>query len=163
MVNVSSPGPAPADHARANNSRLARSSWRTWPQRKLRRKVPQRVSVVGAVANGRRRGHQRKHLVVGVGPIRGISQTNVMVRQRPQSQAVGQGDRQQQSGIGHEAVVIKSDVDAIGAQVVASDRSSSFRMVFVVKSHYPRSREHFLIPSLHCQAHLSGGLRLRSV
>ena len=26
--------------ARASNSRLTRSSWRTWPQRKLRRKVP---------------------------------------------------------------------------------------------------------------------------
>ena len=40
MVNVPSPGPAPADQARANNSRLTRSSWRTWPHRKLRRKVP---------------------------------------------------------------------------------------------------------------------------
>ena len=29
-----------AAHARASNSRLTRSSWRTWPQRKLRRKVP---------------------------------------------------------------------------------------------------------------------------
>ena len=32
--------PAPADQARANNSRLTRSSWRTWPHRKLRRNVP---------------------------------------------------------------------------------------------------------------------------
>ena len=32
--------PAPACQARASNSRLTRSSWRTWPQRKLRRKVP---------------------------------------------------------------------------------------------------------------------------
>ena len=38
-------GPAPAAQARASNSRLTRSSWRTWPQRKLRRKVP---SVDGA-------------------------------------------------------------------------------------------------------------------
>ena len=40
MVNGASPGPAPACHARAGNSRLTRSSWRTWPHRKLRRKVP---------------------------------------------------------------------------------------------------------------------------
>ena len=40
MVRGPSPGPAPADQARASNSRLTRSSWRTWPHRKLRRKVP---------------------------------------------------------------------------------------------------------------------------
>ena len=40
MVNGPSPGPAPADQPRASSSRLTRSSWRTWPHRKLRRKVP---------------------------------------------------------------------------------------------------------------------------
>ena len=40
MVNGPSPGPDPAAQARANNSRLTRSNCRTWPQRKLRRKVP---------------------------------------------------------------------------------------------------------------------------
>ena len=37
MVNGASTGPAPA--AQASNSRLTRSNWRTWPYRKLRRKV----------------------------------------------------------------------------------------------------------------------------
>ena len=46
MVNGSSPGPAPAAQAPASNCRLTRSSWRTWPHRKLRRKVP---SVDGAL------------------------------------------------------------------------------------------------------------------
>ena len=46
MVNGSSPGPAPAAQARASSSRLTRSNCRTWPQRKLRRKVP---SVDGAL------------------------------------------------------------------------------------------------------------------
>ena len=46
MVNGASPGPAPATQARASNSRPTRSSWRTWPHRKLRRKVP---SVDGAL------------------------------------------------------------------------------------------------------------------
>ena len=36
MVNGPSPGPAPAAQARASSSRLTRSSWRTWPHRKLR-------------------------------------------------------------------------------------------------------------------------------
>ena len=40
MVNGPSPGPAPAAQARDSNSRLTRSNWRTWPHRKLRRKVP---------------------------------------------------------------------------------------------------------------------------
>ena len=40
MVRGASPGPAPAAQARASSSRLTRSNWRTWPQRKLRRKVP---------------------------------------------------------------------------------------------------------------------------
>ena len=40
MVNGASPGPDPATQARASNWRLTRSSWRTWPHRKLRRKVP---------------------------------------------------------------------------------------------------------------------------
>ena len=40
MVRGPSPGPAPAAQARASSSRLTRSSWRTWPYRKLRRKVP---------------------------------------------------------------------------------------------------------------------------
>ena len=40
MVNGASPGPAPAAQARASNFRLTRSSWRTWPHRKLRRNVP---------------------------------------------------------------------------------------------------------------------------
>ena len=40
MAKGASPGPAPAAQARASNSRLTRSSWRTWPHLKLRRKVP---------------------------------------------------------------------------------------------------------------------------
>ena len=39
-MSGASPGPAPPLQARASNARLRRSSWRTWPQRKLRRKVP---------------------------------------------------------------------------------------------------------------------------
>ena len=103
----------PAAQARASNSRLTRSSWRTWPHRKLRRKVPrvdgaltvppqgaggpagaQHVGVVDAVAAGQRRRHQRQQLVPRVGSTRRISQVNVAVHQLTQTQMVGQGDRQ---------------------------------------------------------------------
>ena len=47
MVNGASPGPAPACQTRASNSRLTRSSWRTWLHLKLRRKAPR---VEGALA-----------------------------------------------------------------------------------------------------------------
>ena len=47
MLRGVSPGPAPAAQARASNSRPTRSSWRTWPPLKLRRKVPR---VEGALA-----------------------------------------------------------------------------------------------------------------
>ena len=40
MINGPSPGPAPAAQARASSSRLTRSSWQTWPHRKLRRNLP---------------------------------------------------------------------------------------------------------------------------
>ena len=50
-----------------------------------------------------------------MGPTRRISQVNVMVHQLAQTQVVGQGHRQDQPSIGHQAVVIKGNVDAIGA------------------------------------------------
>ena len=45
MHTGSAPGPAPAAHARRNNSSCTFSSWLTCPQVKLRRNVP---SVEGA-------------------------------------------------------------------------------------------------------------------
>ena len=43
-----------------------------------------------------------------------IPQVNVAVHQSTQAQVVGQGDRQQQPRIGHQAVIIKGNVDAVG-------------------------------------------------
>ena len=43
----------------------------------------------------------------------------------PQAQVLGEGGRQEQAGIGHQAVVIKDDADPVGVvAVVASIRSS---------------------------------------
>ena len=116
MVNGPSPGPAPAAQARASNSRLTRSSWRTWPHRKLRRKVPrkvprvdgasrpagaQHVGVVYAVATGQHGGHQGQHLVSSVHPPRRSTQVNMAANEFTQTQVLGEGDRKEQPGIGH--------------------------------------------------------------
>ena len=45
---------------------------------------------------------------------RRISQINVAVHQFTQTQALGQGDRKEQPGIGHQAVVVEGDADAVG-------------------------------------------------
>ena len=108
MVNGPSPGPVPA--ATASSSWLTRSNCRTWPQRKLRRKVPrvdgalttqpstrpvpletQHLGVADAVAASQCRGHQGQQLVAGVRSARGISQVNVSVYQFTQPQAQGRG------------------------------------------------------------------------
>ena len=121
-------GSAPAAQARASNSRLTSSSWRTWPHRKLRRKVPrvdgalttqadgasrpngvQHVGVVDAVAHGQRGGHQGKHLFARVRPPRRISEVNVLVGEFTQTQVLGQRDRKDQPRIAHQAVVVEGD------------------------------------------------------
>ena len=125
MVNGPGPGPAAAQ-ARDRNSRLTRSSWRTWPHRKLRRKAPkvegalggptgaQHVGVVNAVATSQRRRNQGHHLVAGVRPARRIAQVEALLDQLGQAQAPGEGDRKDQPGIGHQAVVVEGDLDAVG-------------------------------------------------
>ena len=49
-----------------------------------------------------------------MGPTRRISQIDMAVHQSTQSQMMCQSDRKQQSGIGHQAVVIKGDMDVVG-------------------------------------------------
>ena len=115
-----------------SNSRLTRSNWRTWPHRKLRRKVPsvdgaftvpsrtpavpsgaQRIGVVDAVAARQRRGDQGHHLVSRVRPPRRIPQVEVMVNQLTQAEIQGQGGRKEQPGIVDQAVVVEGNLDAV--------------------------------------------------
>ena len=84
------------------------------PQHPRRPARPQRSGVVNAVAASQRRRHQGQHLVASVGSSGRIPQVNVAVHQFTQAQVVGQGDRQQQPRIGHQAVIIKGNVDAVG-------------------------------------------------
>ena len=74
----------------------------------------QGIGVVDAVATGQGRRHQGKQLVPGVGPARSATQVNMAANQLAQSQMVGQGDRKEQPGVGHQAVVIEGDLDAVG-------------------------------------------------
>ena len=132
MVNGPSPGPAPADQAGASSSRLTRSSWRTWPPETAQERPQggwrldyaadgasrppgaQHVGVVNAVAASQRRRNQGQHLVARVRPPRRISKVNVVVDEFTQTQVMGEGDREEQPGIGHQAVVIKGDLDVVG-------------------------------------------------
>ena len=74
----------------------------------------QHIGVVNAVATSQRRRHQGQHLVAGVGSARSAAQVNVAVNQLGQTQALGQGDRQEQPSIGHQTVISKGNLDAVG-------------------------------------------------
>ena len=133
MVNGASPGPAPPAQARASSSRLTRSSWRTWPHRKLRRKVPRvdgaltvppRVQAVPPVRNTSASSMQSPPAmaeatrVISLSPVLARpgapAQVKVMVNEFPQAQMPGEGGRQEQTGIGHQAVIVKDDTDTVG-------------------------------------------------
>ena len=62
----------------------------------------------------RRGGHQRHHLVAGVGPAWGPAQVQVPVNQLGQAQVQGQRGGKNQPGIVDQAVVVEGDVDAVG-------------------------------------------------
>ena len=75
----------------------------------------QRTSIVDAVAADQGRGHQCQQLVAGVVPSGRVTRIEVPLNRLTQTQAEGRGGGQQQSCIGHQAVIIKCDIDAVGA------------------------------------------------
>ena len=86
----------------------------TQPRTRARPAGAQRVSVVNAVAASQRRGHQGHNLVSRVRPARRSSEVNVTVDEFTQTQVLGEGDRKEQPSIGHQAVVVERDLDAVG-------------------------------------------------
>ena len=72
------------------------------------------ASAVDAVAARQRGSDQRQYLVPRVGPPRRDAQVKVMVDEFPQAQVMGEGGRKEQPGIGHQAVVVERDTDAVG-------------------------------------------------
>ena len=74
----------------------------------------QGIGVVDTVAAGQGGGHQRHQLIAGVGPPRGAAQVQVLLNQLRQAQTPGQGGGKHQPGIGHQAMVVEGDLDAVG-------------------------------------------------
>ena len=74
----------------------------------------QHVGVVNAVAPSQRGGHQGQHLVSRIRPPRRICEVNMVVDEFTQTQVLGEGDREEQPGIGHQAVVVEGDLNAVG-------------------------------------------------
>ena len=74
----------------------------------------QRIGVVDAVAARQRRRNQSHHLVAGVGPPRRAAEIEVMAYEFPQTQVLGEGGRQDQAGIGHQAGVVEGDANTVG-------------------------------------------------
>ena len=52
-----------------------------------------------------------------VGPPRRAAEVEVTVDEFPQAQVPCEGGRQEQAGIGHQAVVVKGDADTVGIVV----------------------------------------------
>ena len=167
MVRGPSPGPAPACQARASNSRLTRSSRRTWPHRKLRRKVPgvdgaltvpPGVQAVPPVRNTSASSMQS--------PPAGADATGVIILSlvfarpgaspgsrpcrtssgRPRCRArVG---RKEQPGIGHQAAVVEGDLDTVGVVAWQHLPGAPFPgPFFCYKTIIPEAQEHLLAAS----------------
>ena len=66
-----------------------------------------------------------------------------MVYEFPQAQVPGEGGRQEQAGIGHQAVIVKNDADTVGACPVAALHwvLRAFRADFCSKTIIPDSKE----------------------
>ena len=61
----------------------------------------------------------------------------------PQAQVLGEGGRQEQAGIGHQAVVIKDDADPVGIVLWQHLLGAPcFQAVFCSKTIIPDSEEH---------------------
>ena len=66
-----------------------------------------------------------------------------MVDEFPQAQVPGEGGRQEQAGIGHQAVIVKGDADTVGIVLWQHLLGApSFRAGFCSKTIIPDSEEH---------------------
>ena len=93
--------------------------------------------------------HQRQHLVSSVGPPRRAAEIEVMVNEFTQAQVLGEGGRQEQAGIGHQAVAVKDDADPVGAVAWQNLLGAPcFQVVFCYKTIVPDSEEHPFVSSL---------------
>ena len=71
-----------------------------------------------------------------------------MADEFPQAQVLCKGGRQEQAGIGHQAVVVKDDADTVGIVLWQHLLGAPcFRVVFCFKTILPDSEEHPLASS----------------
>ena len=134
IVSGAAPGPAPAAQARASSSRLTRSSWRTWPRPKLRRNVPtvdaaltvkprtRSVSPARSASTSSMRSPPAsadmtrvRSLSPTLRPARRPPQVEVLVDELPETQVVGQGGRQEEPRVGHQAVIVEGRLEPVEA------------------------------------------------
>ena len=71
----------------------------------------QRIGIVDAVVARQRGGDQRQYPVPRVRPSRRAAGVEVMFDEFPQGRVSGECGRQEQAGIGRQAVVIKDDAE----------------------------------------------------
>ena len=98
-----------------------------------------------------------------VGSARGAAQVKAPVNQSGQAEMLGQGGRQDQPSIVHQAVVVKGDLDVVG--MVAWEHllgALGLGSVLCLGNHYPRCTGALFAPSAHRDTHLFGGLGFRT-
>ena len=83
------------------------------PRVQARPSGAQRGGGVDAVAAHQRRRNQCHQLVAGVRPARRAAEGEALPEELGQAEAPGQGGRKNQPGIGHQAVIVEGDVDAV--------------------------------------------------
>ena len=173
-------GPAPAAQARASRSRLTRSSWRTWPHRKLRRNVPRvegaltmhpSTEEVRPARSASASSMQSPPASAEATSVSSLSpafarpgaspEVEVTVNEFTQAHVLGQGGRKEQPAL----LTRRWSSKAIWMRSGCS--SGSICWVFLVSGRFPLSKtiipdakEHFLTPSPRRDAHLFGGLGL---
>ena len=76
---------------------------------------PQRVCDVDAVATGEGRHDERQELVADVRPAGRPPEVEVFVHQLPEIEVVGQGGRQEEPRVGHQAVIVEGHIEAVEA------------------------------------------------
>ena len=74
----------------------------------------QHIGVVDAITAGQGGGHQGHHLVAGVRPARRAAEVEVLPEELGQAKAQGEGGGKDQPCIGHQAVVVEGELDAVG-------------------------------------------------
>ena len=71
-----------------------------------------------------------------------------MVNEFPQAQVLGEGGRKEQTGIGHQSVVVERDTDAVGVVAWQHLSGAPFLGLFCCyKTIIPDSKEHPLTTS----------------